>query len=189
MLSGDLRLARGHYADAMADFKRAELDTATRARGYPGEGIALSLLGRSDEAFAILQRAVTEDPSAWRAWNALAGEYDNRRESTPAEAAYDHAFTDSSGAAVVLNNRGYSRLLQGRVDEGVADFVDALKKKPDFAEARTNLRLGLAMKGDYTRAVSGGSPQDQARRCSTMRASRPPCAVITPRRKTCSIRP
>ncbi len=108
-----------------------------------------------------MQRAVTEDPSAWRAWNALAGEYDNRREWTQAGAAYDHAFTDSSGAAVVLSNRGYSRLLQGRVDEGVADFVDALKKKPDFAEARTNLRLGLAMKGDYTRAVSGGSPQDQ----------------------------
>ncbi len=45
MLSGDLRLARGHYADAMADFKRAEL-TQPRARAaIQGEGIALSLLG------------------------------------------------------------------------------------------------------------------------------------------------
>ncbi len=38
----------------------------------------------------------------------------------------------------------------------------ALHKRPDFAEARTNLRLALAMGGDYERAIAGGSQNEQA---------------------------
>ena len=68
----------------------------------------------------------------------------------------------SGGAAQVLNNRGYSRLLQHRRDEAIADLVAALRKRPDMAEARTNLRLALAMGGDYERAVSGASADDRA---------------------------
>jgi Flp pilus assembly protein TadD len=53
-------------------------------------------------------------------------------------------------------------LLQHRRDDAVADLVSALNKKPDLAEARTNLRLALAYGGDYDRAVAGGSSIDQA---------------------------
>jgi Flp pilus assembly protein TadD len=127
-----------------------------------GQGLALSLLGRSNEAVAVLQRAVAADASAWRAWNALGAEYDARSRWTDADAAYQHAFASSDGAALVLNNRGYSRLLQRRRDEAVSDFVAALQKKPDLAEARTNLRLALAMGGDYERAIAGASSGDQA---------------------------
>ena len=62
----------------------------------------------------------------------------------------------------MLNNRGYSRLLQHQRDLAVADFVAALRKKPDLAEARTNLRLALAMGGDYDRAIAGGTASEQA---------------------------
>jgi Flp pilus assembly protein TadD len=162
LLSGELSLARGHYDDALADFKQVEAPGPTRAPALEGQGIALSLLGRSEQALAMLQQAVTEDPSAWRAWNALGGEYDSRRDWVRAEAAYDHALTDSGLAPKALNNRGFSRLLQGRLDDAVADFVAALQKKPDLAAARTNLRLAMAMKGEYDRAVAGGSAGDQA---------------------------
>lgn len=110
----------------------------------------------------MLKRAVEADPAAWRAWNALGAEYDKRGLWTQAEDAYGHAFTTSNGAALVLNNRGYSRLLQLRRREAIADLTAALRKKPDFAEARTNLRLALAMDGDYDRAIAGGAPADQA---------------------------
>ena len=162
MLIGDLALARGQYADALASFKEVEARSETRARAMQGEGIALSLMGRRDDAVAMLQKAVTEDPSAWRAWDALASEYDNRRDWPRAEEAYDHAISDSDGAAVVLNNRGFSRLLQGRLDDSVADLVQALQKKPDLAAARTNLRLAMAMKGEYDRALAGGTGHDDA---------------------------
>jgi Flp pilus assembly protein TadD len=162
LLVGELALARGQYADALASFKEVETHDQTRARALQGQGIALSLMGQRDEAIAMLKRAVTEDPTAWRAWDALAAGYDDRRDWTQAEAAYDHAVANSDSAAIVLNNRGFSRLLQGRPDDAIADLVKALQKKPDLATARTNLRLAMAMKGQYDRALAGGTGHDQA---------------------------
>jgi Flp pilus assembly protein TadD len=162
ILTGDLALARGRFEDAITEFKTAEESPATRAASYQGEGIALSQMGRSDEAMIELNKAVTADPSAWRAWNALGGEYDTKRNWTEAEAAYDHALSDSDASPIVLNNRGFSRMLQNRLDDSVADFVAALGKKPDLAAARNNLRLALAMKGEYDRATASGAADDKA---------------------------
>lgn len=162
LLDGELDLARGRYSAALDTFKEAEKAPSTEGRAWQDEGIALSLLGHSDQAMEVLQKAVAKDPSAWRAWNALGSEYDAKSQWAQAEAAYQHAITASGGAAIALNNRGYSRLLQRRRDDAVADLVAALRKKPDLAEARTNLRLALAMGGDYDRAIAGGTPGDQA---------------------------
>jgi Flp pilus assembly protein TadD len=162
LLDGELDIKRGRYSDALAALSEAEKAPATLARAQQDEGIALSLLGRSDEALAVLRAAVAKDPAAWRAWNALGAEYDAHSRWADAETAYQHALDASSQAAIVLNNRGYSRLLQHRRDEAVADLVAALRKKPDMAEARTNLRLALAMGGEYDRAIAGGAPGDQA---------------------------
>ncbi|HVZ92359.1 MAG TPA: hypothetical protein VG843_11965 [Rhizomicrobium sp.] len=156
LLVGELSLARARYEDALSSFRRIDADPNLRARALQGEGIALSLLGRSDEALAALKEAVDLNPSQWRAWNALGGEYDRRRDWTNANHAYEQALAHSGKAAIVLNNRGFSRMLQGQLDAASADFVSALQEKPDLASARTNLRLALAMKGDYARATSGG---------------------------------
>jgi Flp pilus assembly protein TadD len=133
-----------------------------KARVHQGRGIALSLLGKSDEALEVLKLAVAEDPKAWRAWNALGGEYDRRRDWKSAEDAYGQALAASNSAAIVLNNRGFSRILQNRLDEGVTDLVAALQKKPDLAAARTNLRLAMGLKGDYDRALAAGPQEDKA---------------------------
>lgn len=162
LLGGDLNLVRKRYNVALTSYRMAEGSLETRAQSLQGQGLALAMLGRSAEALAMLKRAIAEDPKAWRAWSALGAEYDTRGDWTAAEDAYAHAMSSSGGAPQVLNNRGYSRLLQRRRDEAVADLVAALRKKPDMAEARTNLRLALAMGGDYERAVSGGSAADQA---------------------------
>jgi Flp pilus assembly protein TadD len=146
LLVGELSLARARYEDALSSFRRIDADPNLRARALQGEGIALSLLGRSDEALAALKEAVDLNPSQWRAWNALGGEYDRRRDWTNANHAYEQALAHS----------GFSRMLQGQLDAASADFVSALQEKPDLASARTNLRLALAMKGDYARATSGG---------------------------------
>jgi Flp pilus assembly protein TadD len=162
LLVGELSLARSHYSDALTNFKSIEANPAVRARALEGEGIALSYLNRSNEAISALQTAVTEDPTLWRAWNTIGSEFDKRRDWVQAKGAYDHALANSDAAAIVLNNRGYSLLLQRRPDEATADFLAALKKKPDLAPARTNLRLAIAMKGDYDHAIAGGAPGAQA---------------------------
>jgi Flp pilus assembly protein TadD len=162
LLSGELGLARGRLDNALRDFALAEASPLTNVEALQGKGIALARLGRTDDAIATLQKAVALSPDGWRGWNTLASQYDRRRDWSRAEEAYVHAMANSGGSPIVLNNRGYSRLLQSRYDEAVADFVAALARKPDLAEARTNLRLALAFKGDYSRSIAGGPQEDRA---------------------------
>jgi len=160
--AGELSLARGRYDDALTNFMRIKTDPKMHGLALAGEGIALAKLGRSQEAVASLQAAVMEDPKAWRAWNALGSEYDLRHDWPNAEAAYAHAITASDGAAIVLNNRGFSRLSQKKPELAIPDFVAALQKKPDLAPARANLRLAMSMQGEYERAINGTAAADQA---------------------------
>ena len=162
LLGGRLALARGRFLDAVNDFKRIDQDPALKGDALEGEGISLSLLGRSDDAVAILKQAVAAKPTAWRAWNALGSEYDARRRWAEADAAYERAITESDRAPIALNNRGYSRMLQGRLEDAIKDFVEALGKKPGMAEARNNLRLAMAMSGEYDRALAGAPQADEA---------------------------
>ena len=162
LLSGELGLARGRLDNALRDFAAAEASPETNVEALQGKGIALARLGRADDAIATLQKALALSPDGWRGWNTLAAQYDRRRDWARAEDAYVHAMANSGGSPIVLNNRGYSRLLQSRYDEAVADFVTALGKKPDLAEARTNLRLALALKGDYSRSLAVGPQEDRA---------------------------
>ena len=162
LLSGEVHLARGRDDSAIRSFSAAEAAPSLAAEAAAGRGIALSRLGRSDDALAALTKAVTADPTLWRAWNALGVEYDRRKDWAKAEAAYDAALKQPKATAQVLNNRGYSRLLQGRSEEAASDFVAALRKDPALAQARTNLRLALAMRGEYDKASSVSASEDKA---------------------------
>jgi Flp pilus assembly protein TadD len=53
-------------------------------------------------------------------------------------------------------------MLQGRLAEASTDFVTALEKRPDLAAARGNLRLVLALQGDYGRASARGAGADDS---------------------------
>ena len=162
ILSGELNLARGRYDPAIQAFKEAQDQPAVRARALQGLGVALSLTGRSDDALRVLGEAVAADAHAWRAWNALGQEYDRRQDWANAKLAYAQAVATSGGSAITLNNRGFSSLLQGRVDDAITDLVAALQKRPDLAAARTNLRLAMGMKGEYDRALMAGPQEDRA---------------------------
>lgn len=162
ILSGDLELARQHPAEALAQYRSAEATPSVQARALEGEGLALAALGRFDEAQPVLQRATVADAKAWRAWNALGATYDETQRWSSAEDAYAHALAASNGAAIVLNNRGYSRLLQSRYDEAAADFLAALRRKPDLTQARTNLRFVMALRGEYDRAIAGAGAPERA---------------------------
>ena len=92
----------------------------------------------------------------------MGSEFDRRHDWSGAEAAYAHAISASGGAAIVLNNRGFSRLSQKKPDLAMPDFVAALQKKPDLTQARNNLRLAMSMQGEYDRAIKGAAAADQA---------------------------
>jgi len=159
--AGELHLARNRDDEAVRSFSQAEACAPCRAQALQGRGIALARLGRSDEALSALQAAVKADPKLWRAWNALGAEKDRRKDWSGSEIAYGEALKSPAATAMVLNNRGYSRLLQGRYDEASTDFVRALEKEPGLAAARTNLRLSLALRGDYRRAVAVSGSEEK----------------------------
>ncbi len=162
-LTGEVLLARARYAEALDAFSKVEADETLKARVLQGQGITLSLMARSDEALSALTRSTSLDPKLWRAWNALGREYDRRRDWVHADQAYASALAAPAvNAAVVYNNRGYSRLLQSRKEEASQDFVSALEKDPSLSAARTNLRLALALRGDYARAAAAGVGEDRA---------------------------
>lgn len=162
LLTGDLHLARGENEDALSSFSSLQITPDLAAQAATGKGIALSRLDRSPEAIQALRQAVAQDPGAWRAWNALGVEYDRQKNWEQAELAYAEALKSPYAGAMVYNNRGYSRLLQGRAQDASADFVAALDRDPAFAVARTNLRLALAVRGEYDRATAASGAEDKA---------------------------
>lgn len=162
LLTGELHLARGENEDALASFSSVQITPELAAQAATGKGVALSRLGRSGEAIQTLRQAVAQDPAAWRAWNALGVEYDRQKNWQQADLAYAEALKSPYAGAMVYNNRGYSRLLQGRQQEAAADFVAALDRDPGFAVARTNLRLALAVRGEYERATTASGAEDRA---------------------------
>jgi tetratricopeptide (TPR) repeat protein len=48
------------------------------------------------------------------------------------------------------------------MDDAIRDFVEALGTKPDLAAARTNLRLAMAMRGEYKGAIASASQDGEA---------------------------
>jgi Flp pilus assembly protein TadD len=155
-------LGRGRYDRALEEFRSAQGAPVTRGPAMEGEGLVLALSGREGEALPLLKKTVAEFPQSWRAWNALGGAYDDQGKWAEADDAYSHALAASDAPAIVLNNRGYSYLLRNRLDEASADFVEALRQRPDLEPARTNLRLAMAMKGEYTRATAGAQKDTEA---------------------------
>jgi Flp pilus assembly protein TadD len=162
-LGGETLLAQGRFADAAPVFRSVENDPSVRPAALEGEGIALSEMGKSDQAFADLKQATALDKTRWRAWNALAREYDIRHDWKESKAAYVQALAaPGADQAIVLNNRGYSHLLQNLPEQATPDFVAALAKDPDLKAARTNLRIAMAVQGQYDRAVMAGAGDDRA---------------------------
>lgn len=162
LFAGELGLARGSYEAALGAFRAVRDEPSLQSEALQGEALALAQLGRPGEALPLLKQVVAREPAAWRAWNTLGAEYDNIGAWSDAEDAYAHALATAPRPALPLNNRGYSRLLQGRLDEAVTDFVAALGKQPDLAAARSNLRLALALRGEYDRAIDGATGSDRA---------------------------
>lgn len=164
LLSGDLLFAKGQPTEALRRYKAAErLDAPSIAtRALEGQGLCLAALGRYDEAEPLLKRATSADPRSWRGWNALGATYDQSRRWAEAEAAFAQALKVTTDPATVLNNRGYSRMLQGRLDLAKADFMAALRRDPGSATARGNLRLALAMGGAYDSAIAGATVAEKA---------------------------
>lgn len=164
LIAAEVQLASGAYRPAAAAFRELTTDANVRAWALQGEGIALALAdGNSEAGQASLHAAVARDPSLSRAWNALGYYHDSRREWRQAAESYARALAVDPNSAMILNNRGFSMLMQGRIKEALADLGQALRYDPTLRPARENLRLALAWDGQYMLALAGAEGGDKAR--------------------------
>ena len=162
-LRGELLVATGRFAEAITQLRPIAADPVEGPKALECEGIALSVTGNSEAAFAALKAATAADKTMWRAWNGLGREYDLRHDWKESKAAYAEALAaPGANTAIVLNNLGYSYLLQNEPDQAIPDLVSALAKDPGLAAARTNLRIAIAVQGHYDRAAVTGSGDDRA---------------------------
>ena len=155
LLLAEHHLARGLPRHAVRSFTPLTEAPEIRSRALQGRGIALLLLGRRNAGSASLRQATERDPTLWRAWNALGSYHDSQGEWDQAARSYESALAAKPDSALVYNNRGFSRLLQGRAEEAVDDLSRSLRIDPTLELAQANLRLALAWRGQYLSALYG----------------------------------
>lgn len=170
LLRAEYLLALGQLEQAVVELQPL-LNGAEGARAAQGLGLALLRQRKAAGAVEALTAAVRQNSLLWRAWNALGVAHDQLGQWAQAEAAYAQALAAQSGAAEVHSNRGYSRLLQNRAEDAVADLELAASLLPENETVRTNLQLALALAGRYGAALAAPtaqSPGAQARALNTV---------------------
>ena len=122
----------------------------------PGACERLGLLyleSKQDEAAErLLQAAVRKDPQRWRSYNGLGILADRRSEFASAEQHYDRAHLLQPNNASVINNRGYSHYLAGKLLAAEADLRYAVQLGAPLG-SWSNLGKVLAKQGRYEEAL------------------------------------
>ena len=90
--------------------------------------------------------AVESAPKDAAAWIGLAASYDRIQRFDLADRAYSRAISLEGETTQILNNRGYSYMLRGRLAEARAQFVKSSERDPDNPYTINNLRL---LEGSY----------------------------------------
>ena len=113
----------------------------------------LYLESRQDEAAErLLHAAVRGDPRRWRSYNGLGVLADRRGEYASAERHYDQAHLLQPDNASIVNNRGYSHYLAGKLSAAEGDLRYAVALGAP-AGTWTNLGKVLAKQGRYDEAL------------------------------------
>lgn len=160
LANAEIELFQGQYASAAEIFRSLLTVSDVSSRAHQGLGLVLLLVRKPEEAREHLETATKLNPQLWRAWNGLGYYFDLQRNWKRAEQCYVNALDIAKNSPKVLNNLGFSRLMQSRYDVAIADFRTALKMDAGLAVAKTNLRVALAWRGSYAEALSAVAPAE-----------------------------
>ena len=131
--AGDLAGAEKHYREAIRlrpSFKQA----------YTGFGHLLMIEGKQDEASRLLEKSLEIDPTYAPAMKNLGDVRMRQGRIEDAIPLYRKAVLSGMEDAELFNNYGVALFFKGEKKEAVLKIRAALRLKPDYAEARDNLR-------------------------------------------------
>jgi Flp pilus assembly protein TadD len=167
--------AAQHYAALHAKYPQDKAITLALARnlrfaGNPQRAIAVlnsSATAQSPDALTLLElgkdylaadqlnlakptleRAKTSAPLNWEILSSLGVVYDYEGDYQMAQQQYDAALFLDPENPTVLNNKALSLAQQGRLEEAVTTMKLATDQPSASAQARQNLALLMALKGD-----------------------------------------
>jgi Flp pilus assembly protein TadD len=99
-----------------------------------------------------LERAKTAAPLNWEVLSSLGVVYDYEGQYSLAQQQYDAALFLDPDNPTVLNNKALSLAQEGRLDDAVKTMQTATDQPSASAQARQNLALLMALKGDAAAA-------------------------------------
>ena len=124
-----------------------------KSRANNHYGVALSKVGRTEEAVQFLKVALQIDPRNGYVLYNLGRMFDETGNIDQAISCYQSAIDLKPDLAVAHNNLAVDYLLKGRDDQAIECYRVALKLKPGFAEAHNNLGFVLKSKGRIDEAI------------------------------------
>jgi tetratricopeptide (TPR) repeat protein/peroxiredoxin len=158
-----------HVEQDVRSIPRTDPERLTRALPFPGVGETFEFgrnylsygsvffqRGYFDQAAASFQIALQDDPSSAEACYGLGSAYLIQQKTAAAREAFEHAtklhpsYPDTLANA--WNNLGLLATREGRTDEAIRCFREAVRLSPDHLIALVNLANGYRLQKDWTEA-------------------------------------
>jgi tetratricopeptide (TPR) repeat protein len=142
----------------------ARAEPAGSAASRNNEGNRLYDQKRYDEALKMYTDAQAARPEAPELHYNIGNVLYRKQEFDKATEEYLKAQSSSDRTLyqAAVFNRGNALLMQGRLQEAVGAYVQALRARPDDADAKRNLELALKLLQEQAqRQPQGGGPRDQ----------------------------
>ena len=135
---GQLHEQRRNGLMAVRAYSLAIAIDGNNAQALENRGLLLLSNGEEERAALDLQNAVALDGGKWRSLNGLGIIADRGEDHADAERYYDAAIAVAGRLPILLNNRGYSRLLNGNLVGADGDLTEVAAGY-DFPPALLNL--------------------------------------------------
>lgn len=140
--------------DALPALRRATELLPDDASAHSNLGVALTHLGRLDEALASLRRALNIKPDFAAAHINLGNVLKDLGRLNDAVASYRKALRIEPNQALVHYNLGVCLHGVGQYHDAVASYQRAIEIKPDYAQAHSNMGAILHELGQVDKAVA-----------------------------------
>lgn len=159
-------LALGEHRDAQALAAFGDLDRRgiSDCRVQAGYGTTLLRQQRPAEALPHLKSATQTCPGNWRNWNGLGVALDLAGDWQESAKAFETAFQATNDQAAIMNNFGFSLLLQRRFTEAVRMFEQASRVDPANVRYANNADIARTMGGQPLTPSNSEDPDVKARR-------------------------
>lgn len=114
----------------------------------------LAAQGRDRECQIVLVKTIREYPKFLPAYCKLAELHLRQNRVNEAVATLEAGLTVAPGDAVLTNNLGMVSIIKGEFDQSLAYFTEAAGANPGVKKYRANMGLALGMKGRYQESLA-----------------------------------